>query len=317
MPRPRPRKPPVTIATRSVMAHLFRRRGLGGVSVRKCGITSLAKRRRFCRDVPPPFSSRYSTPCACSSSILRQISSGVPYRALSSLASRVSENAMMLAVLLPSGRWLIACRRRCAVIRRSTAAAFSSAVSATKKARATPTWDGSKPKPLRQHRRLVGVEPVDRLADRGELVQQQVMPAGGDLADTLGMAGALPERRMRLLVGRWLDDDVVELPVLAVERKPFVRGPGFGDDVDRFFEAGAGILHRNAEAGEFVVAIAFANAEIEAPAGQQVDRRGLFGQQHRIVPGQHQHRGPQPQGRWSWRRSSSAGSASPRPGQSR
>ena len=37
---------------------------------------------------------------------------------------------------------------RCAVIRRSTAAAFSSAVSATKKARATPTWDGSKPKPL-------------------------------------------------------------------------------------------------------------------------------------------------------------------------
>ena len=55
---------------------------------------------------------------------------------------------MMLALLSLSGVWLTACRRRCAVIRRSIAAAFSSAVSATKKARATPTWDGSKPKPL-------------------------------------------------------------------------------------------------------------------------------------------------------------------------
>ena len=33
-----------------------------GASVRKCGIISLAKRRKFSREVPPPFSSRYSTP---------------------------------------------------------------------------------------------------------------------------------------------------------------------------------------------------------------------------------------------------------------
>ena len=52
----------------------------------------------------------------------------------------------------------------------------------------------------------------------------------------------------------------------------------------------------NAEAGEFVVPIAFADAEIEPPAGQQVDRGGLFGEQHRIVPGQHDDRGAEPQG---------------------
>ena len=73
----------------------------------------------------------YSTPMSRSFSILRAISSGLPYSALSSLAARVSENAMMLAVLLPSGRCEIACSRRCPAMRRSSAASFSALSRAT------------------------------------------------------------------------------------------------------------------------------------------------------------------------------------------
>ena len=102
------------------------------------------------------------------------------------------------------------------------------------------------------------------------LVEQEVVPAGGDLADALGVARALPERRVWLLVGRRLHDDVVELSVFAVERETFVRDPGLRDDVDGFLEPSAAFFHRNAEAGEFVVAVAFADAEIEPSAGQQI-----------------------------------------------
>ena len=51
----------------------------------------------------------------------------------------------------------------------------------------------------------------------------------------------------------------------------------------------------NAEALELAVPIAFADAEIEPAVGDEIERRRLFGQQHRIVPGQHDHRGAEPQ----------------------
>ncbi len=44
------------------------------------------------------------------------------------------------------------------------------------------------------------------------------------------------------------------------------------------------------------MAIAFADAEFEPAAGQEIDRRGLLGEQNRIVPRQHQNRGAEPQG---------------------
>ncbi len=81
---------------------------------------------------------------------------------------------------------------------------------------------------------------------------------------------------------------------LPLEVEALVGHPGFGDDVDGFLEPRLAFLHRNAEAGEFVVAVALADAEIQPPAGQQVDRRRLLGQQHRIVPRQHDHRRAQP-----------------------
>src|ERR1700682_4230818 len=101
---------------------------------------------------------------------------------------------------------------------------------------------------------------------------------------------------MRFLRGRRLDDDVLELPVFAVMREALLRRPGFHDDVERFVEARVGFFDRHAESGELVVAIALAGAEIEPAAREQIDGRGLLGKQHRIVPGQHQHRGAKPQG---------------------
>ena len=127
------------------------------------------------------------------------------------------------------------------------------------------------------------------------LAQQHVVAALGDLADRVGAARPHPERRMRFLRGRRLDDDVVELPIFAAMRERRFRDKGLGDHVERFLEALVGLLHRHAKAGKLVPAIAFADAEIEPPAGQQVEGRGLLGQQHRIVPRQHQYRRAEPQ----------------------
>ena len=76
-----------------------------------------------------------------------------------------------------------------------------------------------------------------------------------------------------------------------------VRGPGFDDHVEAFVKARVGLVHSTQKPGELVVAVAVADAEIEPAAGQQVERRRLLGQQHRIVPGQHDDRGAEPQGR--------------------
>src|SRR6185437_16584753 len=110
------------------------------------------------------------------------------------------------------------------------------------------------------------------------------------------MAGALPERRMRALHARRLDDDVLELPEPAAMAERRLRGPGAGDDVDRFLEPRLGFLHGDAEADELVVAIALADAEIEPAAGQQVEGRRLLGEQHRVVPRQDQNGGAEPDG---------------------
>ena len=64
----------------------------------------------------------------------------------------------------------------------------------------------------------LGLEPGDALADgveRGELIEQKVVATLGHLADRIRAAGGHPHRRMRLLCGRRLDDDVGEVPVFA------------------------------------------------------------------------------------------------------
>jgi hypothetical protein len=51
---------------------------------------------------------------------------------------------------------------------------------------------------------------------------------------------------------------------------------------------------RDAEAGEFVSPIALADPEIEPAIRQQVEGRGLLGDQDRVVPRQHDDRGAEP-----------------------
>jgi hypothetical protein len=74
---------------------------------------------------------------------------------------------------------------------------------------------------------------------------------------------------VRFLAGRRLDQDVVEPPEAAVVREALLRSPCFGDDRKRLFEARIGLLERDRETPELVVAITLADAEIE-PAS---DRR--------------------------------------------
>ena len=49
-----------------------------------------------------------------------------------------------------------------------------------------------------------------------------------------------------------------------------------------------------AEARELRLAVALADAEVEAAVGEEVERGDLLGEQHRVVPGQHHHGGAEP-----------------------
>jgi hypothetical protein len=140
----------------------------------------------------------------------------------------------------------------------------------------------------------------DSLAEhvrRRELVQHQVAAAFGHAPDRSRTARRHPDRWMRLLGDGRLDHDILELPVAPLVREASGRGPRPDDHGQGLLETRFGLLHRDAEALELVVAITLADAEIEAPAGQQVERRRLLGEQHRVVPRQHQHGGAEPQRR--------------------
>ena len=194
--------------------------------------------------------------------------------ALSSFASRVSENAMMLAVLLLSGRWLIAGSRRLRGHAAFDRRLLFRRVVAPRRTRAPRRPDRRiEAEPVLHHRacdRMLNA--VAPSLDRGELIQQQVVAARRHPADRVGMAGALPERRMRLLNGRRLDDDVVELPVLAVEAEPLVRRPGLRDDVDGFLEARLGLPP--SECGSWRIRCAGSPCRCRNPAGRRTaDRR--------------------------------------------
>src|SRR5262249_58600093 len=63
------------------------------------------------------------------------------------------------------------------------------------------------------------------------------------------------------------------------------------------FEARIGLVEWDREARELIIAITFANSEIEPALRQEVQSRGLLGQEHRIVPRQHHYGSAEPQRR--------------------
>ena len=94
---------------------------------------------------------------------------------------------------------------------------------------------------------------------------------------------------------RRLDHDVLEMPEAAVVREALARGPRLRHHRNGLLEARLGLVRRDLKALELAVAVALADAEIEAAAGDQIERRRLLGEQHRIVPRQHDHRRAKPQ----------------------
>ena len=134
----------------------------------------------------------------------------------------------------------------------------------------------------------------DDLVGLGQLVEQQVVALARGAADAVGAAGGEPQRRVRALQRLGLDHDVVVVPALAAMAEAALGGPRLADDLHRLVEALGRLVDRDAEAVELGLAIALADAEIDAAAGQQVERRDLLGDQHRIVPRQHDHRGAEP-----------------------
>ena len=106
----------------------------------------------------------------------------------------------------------------------------------------------------------------------------------------VSLAAATQKGGCGLLPWRGLHHDVVERPEFALVREPLARRPCAGNDLDRLLVARVGLLPRNIEAHELVVAVALADAKIEPAARHHVDRRRLLGEQHRVVPRQHHHR---------------------------
>src|SRR6516164_6848730 len=149
-------------------------------------------------------------------------------------------------------------------------------------------------------RRALGLEYSNALADdveRCELVEEQIVAALGHAANGRGGPGGHPERRVRFLAGRRLDQDVVEGPEAAVVREALPRSPCFDDDRKRLLEARIGLVEWDREARELIVAITFADSEIEPALRQEVQGRGLLGQEHWIVPRQHHYGSAEPQRR--------------------
>src|SRR6516164_5461376 len=108
------------------------------------------------------------------------------------------------------------------------------------------------------------------------LSQQHVIAAAHDLVHRARAARPHPEWRMRFLRGRRLDDDVVELTIFAAVGKWRVGGKGLGDDLERLLKPRVGLLQGYAEPGEFIVAVALADPEIEPAAGQEIEGRRLL-----------------------------------------
>ena len=154
------------------------------------------------------------------------------------------------------------------------------------------------------HRVVTPADPLAFMAEAGDalddqiggsdLVEQQIVAVARRASDRFGAAGAEPERGMRRLDRVRLDHHVVEMPALTMMGKPALARPRLADHAHRLVEPLGRLLGRDAEPGEFVSPIAFADPEIEPPVRQQVEGRGLLGDQDRVVPGQHHDRGAEP-----------------------
>src|SRR5262249_53876890 len=130
---------------------------------------------------------------------------------------------------------------------------------------------------------------------RSVLIEDEIEPARGSTFDRMWISGSDPERRVRFLRRRRLNHDVREVPEAAFVREAFARGPGARHYFERLLETGLGFFGCDLESLELAVAVALADAKIEAAPGKQGQARRLFRPHPTSVPRRHDDRRAKPQ----------------------
>src|SRR5262249_48124340 len=104
---------------------------------------------------------------------------------------------------------------------------------------------------------------LDGELDGRDLVEQKIVALLSGATDSFRASRPHPEWWMRLLHRPRLDHDVTKIPVLALMREAPLRRPRLAQERHAFLEALGRLRLRDAEALEFGIAIALADAEIE------------------------------------------------------
>ena len=133
-----------------------------------------------------------------------------------------------------------------------------------------------------------------------EAAGQHIKAATHRSLERIGALRDDPDRRMRRLQRLRKHHGVGYLEVLAVvaERLALERSE---NDVERFVPAIFGLFKFEAEALEFIILIPAAEADIEPPAAEQIERGDFFGDHQRVMQRHHDHRSTHAQ-RFGFRR---------------
>src|SRR5262249_5462208 len=113
---------------------------------------------------------------------------------------------------------------------------------------------------------------------RGELIEDEIVPALRGALDGGGTTPGRPQRRMRRLLRRRLDKDVLEAPKAAGVREALACRPRLEENLKPLVETRLRLLGRDTEPFEFGMPVAFADPEIESSTGEEIEHRGLLGE---------------------------------------
>ncbi len=99
---------------------------------------------------------------------------------------------------------------------------------------------------------------------------------------------------MRLLSGGPLHHDLVVAPEPTLVGEGLIGAPRLQDHSQRLLEACLCLLWPHAEASELRMPVALSDTEVKTSPGEKIEGRRTLGQQHRVMPWQHEHRRSHP-----------------------